>query len=390
MSKLDQVTGVLVRLVRDGGLAKGLRLPPMRTIAAENGVSVYVAKKAMDRLIAAGAFESRVGDGCYVANSSARAMSGLMVEVEERLALEQQRQVARRSPSPTPSVGVVVSGTRSSFTGAILGRIAAGLTGGSHRCVLALSGWSAQQEALHVQSFLADPGVRGIIVDPVSRRDPPFWLPDVRRTRTPAVVVGDSYYPAGTGLDVLRCDNRAGMRMAMEHVLSLGHRRVAYLEFAMVDAPASRLRYETYCACLREAGLEPLPTVALGHGPESGRRAALEPLLADDTSRPTALVSFDDRLALWAIRVLSEVGLRVPADISVCGYDDHESLDVMTPALTTVQYPCEAIGKLAAERVLGKIAGTIPIDDIQEIELEPHLMVRESCAALRRTERSNR
>ncbi|MBN1673148.1 MAG: substrate-binding domain-containing protein [Kiritimatiellae bacterium] len=389
MSKLDEVTGALVRRVRDGGLAKGARLPTMRTLAAENGVSVYVAKKAMDRLIEAGVVESRVGDGCYITDVSGGALQRLSREVDARLASEERRQLARRAPAPAPSVAVLISETRSSFTGAFLNGITSVLTRESYRCVLALSGWSAQREALHVQSFLADPGIRGIIVDAVNKREAPFWLPDVRRTRTPTVVIGDAYYPEGTCLDVIRNDSRAGMRMAMKHVLSLGHRRIAYLEFSMVDAAASQVRYETYCACLRERGLEPMPRVALSGGAESERMAVLEPLFSAARSRPSALVSFDDTLVLWAIHALAALGLRVPDDVSVCGYDDREMVDAMTPALTTVHYPREEIGKLAAERVLGKVAGTIPIDDVQEIEIEPRLVVRESCVALRHPDKSD-
>ena len=384
MSKIDQVAYALIRMVTDHKLARGTRLPPLRTIAAENGVSVFAAKKAMDRLIDEGLVESRVGDGCYVASTSERKLRTLARELDRRIALATRRRLARRSPAQDRFVGVLIGETSGSFYGGFLKGISAVLARESFRCDFSLNNWSMAMETAHVQSMLSSPGLRGLIVDPAGKRECPPYFEDLVRTQTPTVFIGDVRFPEADRVDVMRCDNRAGMALAMEHVLALGHRRVAYVEYALLSIWANTPRYETCRDALAAAGGEPPPRIGLSLTDEPHRIAQLKAAMAKPKTRPTALVCFNDILALWTIRALATLSLRVPDDVSVCGFDDREMVENMQPSLTTVHYPREDIGTRAAQRIVAKAAGTVAADETACIEVAPHLVVRESCAPPRK------
>ena len=91
------------------------------------------------------------------------------------------------------------------------------------------------------------------------------------------------------------------------------------------------------------------------------------------------MVCFNDRLALWAVQALRRLGKRIPEDVSVCGFDDREGMDLMNPPLTTVRWPREEAGEEAALVLTEKIAGRIALDDDRHLVLAPELIVRQSC-----------
>jgi len=125
----------------------------------------------------------------------------------------------------------------------------------------------------------------------------------------------------GVEIDCVVADNYGGSRAATEHLLQLGHRRIGCIVRASALSNASE-RIRGYQTAMRQAGLEANPDllVATGHGYEDGRKAMAQLLGAD--SRPTAVVAYADILAIGAIRAVRDVGLRVPEDVSVVGFDD--------------------------------------------------------------------
>jgi LacI family transcriptional regulator len=100
------------------------------------------------------------------------------------------------------------------------------------------------------------------------------------------------------------------------------------------------------------------------------------------TAKPfTALVAFNDISAIGAIRALQDANLRVPADVSVIGFDDIKAAGFTLPRLTTVHQPLEEFGRIAGEHLLGRIQGAI--ESRQEIAVQPKLIARESTGPAR-------
>ncbi len=189
----------------------------------------------------------------------------------------------------------------------------------------------------------------------------------------PTVMVATDADPAD-GFDVVAIDQEAGARLAVRHLLQLGHRGVAHLAGPAdwLDAVA---RLRGWRVELAEAGL-PVPTALVGDwSPESGYRAGQQ-LLADG-DLPTAVFAANDLMAIGLVRALVEAGVSVPGQVSVVGFDDIDATGFVLPPLTTVRQDLVTLGRLGVERLLARIKGAEPSDPVRQ---PPELVVRASTA----------
>jgi LacI family transcriptional regulator len=144
----------------------------------------------------------------------------------------------------------------------------------------------------------------------------------------------------------------------------------------------TEFRWEALMHIAREFGVQPTPerTVQLTSGgwtPQVGYEPTQT--LLDATRDFTALIAFNDTSAIGAIRVLHEAGMRVPADVSVIGFDDIASAQFHVPSLTTIRQPLKHMGKLAANILLDRIANpSAPYANT--VPVKPALIIRESTA----------
>ncbi len=179
----------------------------------------------------------------------------------------------------------------------------------------------------------------------------------LERRRLPLVFVDQAPRPGSTGVLV---DDRAGGRVAVEHLLALGHRDVAVLTMdpsrtepgwrtAPLDANPNHVARERTLGAVEALAAAGLPARVLevrdNFAPDAARGAEL--LLADPR-RPTAVVCFSDLLAATLVRAASAAGVRVPADLSVVGFDDSVLATSVEPQLTTVRQDFVTKGRLAA------------------------------------------
>ncbi|MDH2411724.1 LacI family DNA-binding transcriptional regulator [Streptomyces chitinivorans] len=152
-----------------------------------------------------------------------------------------------------------------------------------------------------------------------------------------------------------------GMRQAVGHLLELGHRRVAHIA-AAVDSWTFEVRAAALAGALDAAGCPPPPTWTAGLDVAAGTRAAVQALAA--VPRPTALVCDDDVLAAGACKAVRRLGLRVPQDVSVTGFDDLALARAVEPELTTVRLPAEEAGAAGMRALLavldGRTEGAVP------------------------------
>lgn len=172
--------------------------------------------------------------------------------------------------------------------------------------------------------------------------------------------------------------------LAMEHLTSLGHRKMAFIKGQAFSCDTA-IRWESVANAAKKLNV-PINERLVGElegessSPELGYQVT-KGLLA--TSEPfTALFAFNDISAIGAIRALREAGRRVPEDVSVVGFDDIQSAAFQNPGLTTVRQPLREMGLLAAETLLRRIAAPPNAPYPKEIVVEPELIIRGSSGPL--------
>jgi LacI family transcriptional regulator len=173
-------------------------------------------------------------------------------------------------------------------------------------------------------------------------------------------------------------DEAAGVRMALAELIGHGHRTIGYIGSAE-RIPAAPLRSRAYRSALRHAGLPVHDRwiAARRPDPQGGYEAALEILKGDD--RPTALFCFSDTMAAGAYRAALDLNLRIPADLSIVGYDNLELVaTTLFPRLTTISLPHHDMGAWAARQLMAQIAD--PSTTPSHIKMAGELYRRESVA----------
>ncbi len=223
--------------------------------------------------------------------------------------------------------------------------------------------WIAQQQASGVVGIvgltLSEPDG---LIEAATSADLPFVIVDPVDTRHPRMVsVGSS--------------NWAGARMAAEHLVGLGHRRIAWI--GGPDASdAARDRLYGYQAALDVAGVAVDPALIRSGQFAVAEGAAHARDLLTSPDRPTAIMAADDEIAVGVLAAAHELGIRVPEDLSVTGFDDTPQAAWTTPPLTTVHQHLEGMGGMAVQTILVMAEGRQPSS--RHVELATSLTVRAS------------
>ncbi|MBN9605350.1 MAG: LacI family DNA-binding transcriptional regulator [Actinomycetales bacterium] len=180
-------------------------------------------------------------------------------------------------------------------------------------------------------------------------------------------------------LPTVASDNDAGAMLATRHLIELGHRRIAFLA-GRGDLLSSQLRERGYRAALREAGIRYDPElVGIGdYSVESSRPTAHQLLSRPD--RPTALFAANDLSAIATLGAAAELGIEVPEELSVVGFDDIPEASRTTPPLTTVRQSMQLLGRTAAEMLLALMAGETL--ERHDLTLGTRMVIRGSTAHL--------
>ena len=189
------------------------------------------------------------------------------------------------------------------------------------------------------------------------------------------LVLMDRFLP---GHAFVASDHCGGATSAVEHLVALGHRQISCIAGPPSTAVASE-RYNGYCQAMKAASLScGTETTEFGaFDYDSGYRAALT--LLKKNPRPTAIFASSDQQAVGAMRAAGDLGLRVAQELSVVGFDDIPLGALLTPRLTTVRQPFDALSRLAVSQVLAASSGGL---DASERRLPTTLIDRESCASV--------
>ncbi|WP_369038314.1 LacI family DNA-binding transcriptional regulator [Stenotrophomonas maltophilia] len=217
----------------------------------------------------------------------------------------------------------------------------------------------------------------GLIV--LGHRLPPTARDIVQQRGAAAPVVNGCEFDPALGIPSVHIDNAAAARAVMDHLYALGHERIAVVG-GPTDNPLHQQRLEGVRAAGKARGrLRQLSVVPGDFSVESGHAAALA-LLAT-AAAPTAIFCFSDQMALGALAACRDLGIRVPEQVSIAGFDDLASSRYLTPPLTTIRQPMREIGERAVALLLAIID---QVDVPLQQTLDFSLMLRGSTAPPRR------
>jgi len=237
--------------------------------------------------------------------------------------------------------------------------------------ILDAGGDPERQRVLAAQ--LRDQQVDGLILSPVDPSDT-FWAELAKSVAL--VSIGDELAGAATAGEVL-FDNQSGVRCALEHLQALGHRRITVLR--PPGSPTSGRPAEVFVGAEADRlGLD-VSVLSAPYELEEATTVAREALSA--ARRPTAAFCFSDSIAYGVYAAARELGLAIPDEISLIGYDDHPISALLTPPLTSFNWNSERLVEAAVEMVLGAIDGR---RRRRRVVIEPVLCDRSSTARRRR------
>jgi LacI family transcriptional regulator len=333
----------LLQPVTLADIAREAGTSPSTASRALNG-SGYVSEAARDRLVAVA---NRLG---YVPNASARTLKQRTSRV----------------------IGVVVSDLDNQFYARLAAGIEQVLREANYQMMVLGDNSEAAEEVAGARTFMAM-RAPGVIMTPVGSE-----ATELLRSRGIAVVEVDRRL-ADVACDAVVIDNERGGREATMHLVGLGHRRIALLGVE-TDWTSDAGRLNGYRTALRTAGIEFDERLVVRiplHSPATEMQ--IEALL--DEGAPTAIFAANNTLAEQVWHVLRRRGLRIPADISLVGFDDVPWMGMVDPAITVVEQPTLELGRNAALLLLRRLNGPM-LEPVLEI-LQPRLVVRGSTGPAR-------
>lgn len=267
----------------------------------------------------------------------------------------------------TMSIGVVTQRISSPFYGEALSGVELALEAAGYVPLFVSGNWNEADERKAIETLLSR-RVDGVIVLAGRLNDEELGQ---LLEGLPTVVVGRQL--SGPRCFSFRFDNRNGARLATEHLLELGHRRIAMLVGDLVHEDAVERR-NGYLDALEAAGIAADPQLIVQSDyTEAGGLMAINHLLERETPF-TAIFSSNDQMAYGAVLGLSRRNLRVPDDVSVVGFDDLLMSRYYMPPLTSVRHSVYEIGAQAAAAMLALLRGDTPSVNLPD----PELVSRES------------
>ena len=275
--------------------------------------------------------------------------------------------------SRTHTVGMMIPNNSNPYFAEIIRGIEDTCFAAGFNVILCNSDDDPHKQAAYVR-VLSEKQVDGLIV--LSSGGDPELLDTLRGAPMPQVVVDREIDDLAA--DLVEVDHEGGARLAVAHLVSLGHARIACIAGPLALSPA-RQRVQGWRSALQAAGLAcDDALVADGGFTAAGGFAAMRALLV---YRPSAVFASNDLMAIGALCAAAEAGLRVPQDLSMIGFDDIALAAYSNPPLTTIAQPKHQTGELAAQLLMQRIAQ--PGRPLQREILRPSLVLRRSATGLK-------
>jgi LacI family transcriptional regulator len=318
--------------------------------------------------------------GSRVINGSRRVSPETRRRVEQsisELAYVPSRLARGLSRQRTGTVALIVPDVANPFFTLIVRGAEDVARRGDYRVILCDTRGDLELEREVIEEMIAH-RVEGLVVAPVSDRSRNH-LRRLSKFGLPFVLV-DRQVP-GVDCDVVLGDSTGGARQLVEHLISLGHRRIGFV-VESDDVSTARDRRAGYVAALEAAGIPYDPDLVVrttvdpaGGLDGMGRLLHLE-------QRPTAVFTVNNLVALGAIEAVRAAGLEVPDDVALVCFDDIEYASRLYPFLTVMAQPAETLGTLATQLLLERVEARAP-ERGRIVVLPAEFIVRRSCGAVR-------
>lgn len=291
------------------------------------------------------------------------ATRGLIREVAAELGYRPNIHASRLARNTTGSIGVVFSDLHNALYAEMLDGLAAALPDRADQLLLASAFNDLDRERAAVEVFLSY-RVEGLAL--LGSQLPATEIQKLAG-ETPTVVAGRRV----DGVDWVSVDDAAGAALATEHLIALGHRRIAHIDGG--EAAGSALRREQFLTTMREHRLTRQAVVMTGDYTERGGRTAAHELLTSPRP-PTAIFAANDSSALGVLSAARSLGLAIPAAVSVMGFDNTAIAEAEFVGLSTVDYRRYEMGEQTLALLKDHIAETGRPS--REITLAPRVIAR--------------
>lgn len=276
----------------------------------------------------------------------------------------------------TSIVGVVVPDISHSYFADVTHGIEEVMQRAGYNLLLCLSHMDPDRERSEIE-MLVGSRVEGLVVASDQPERSPELFQELEESTIPFVLI-DRFFP-GFDFPAVLVDDVAVGRLATEHLLELGHRRVACIQGP--DISAASLRYQGYVEALRARGIAVRRRwVDSGRFDIASGQEAMRRLLAA-TPRPSAVFAANDPMAIGAVYAAREAGLDVPGDVSIVGAGNIEGAYHPNPFLTTMDWPREELGRVAADFLIARTLNPAPSTGRALQVFPPRLLRRLSTAA---------
>ncbi|MDP9898328.1 LacI family DNA-binding transcriptional regulator [Variovorax ginsengisoli] len=262
--------------------------------------------------------------------------------------------VARSLKSNTTrTLGMLIPNSSNPYFAEIVHAVEARCFAAGYTLILCNTDDAPARQSVYLK-VLAERRIDGLIV--VSTGDDDALVAQLHGLQMPAVLLDREI--DDPGCDLVETAHKDGALLAMQHLLALGHRRIACIG-GPAHVIAGELRVQGWRQALANAGVLPEGDALLWRGgfTSQGGHEAMRAILSSPGARPSAVFACNDLMAMGALRAAHEVGLRVPDDLSVVGFDDIELCAYTSPPLTTVAQPKARIGALAVDMLLERVSG---------------------------------
>lgn len=353
-----QVEEYLLARISSDQYKPGDVIPPERELCKELDVSRFTVRKAIQELVYKGYLYRVQGNGTFVYSKT----------------------VADKQPRQSGGIGVILDYCDKELESKMLNGIEEALQQENYSMIYMSSGNDYQREARNIWQ-MKDEGVDGLIILPAEDQKDSTTIFDLKSEGFPFVLVDRRLQDCET--DCVMSDNIDGGYRATEHLIKLGHERIAFVKNQFTQTSSIEDRIVGYRSALREYSLDFDQHLVFSIDPRMSRTESCEAFHTFYREfAPTAVVAVNDYVALDIVQICREKGIAIPDDLSIIGFDNLDVVRHLPVPLTTVaQFPKE-IGLCAARLLIDKIKaapGSRERSVIRQVVYPVELVARDSC-----------
>ncbi|MXO78971.1 GntR family transcriptional regulator [Paenibacillus sp. OT2-17] len=354
--KYIQVKQEILSWIHSSKLEPQSQLPSEHEMSEQFAVSRQTVRQALGELVQEGWLFRMQGKGTFVATRDSK------------------------QPEDPKTIGVITTYISDYIFPSIVQGIESKLSRQGYKMLLSSTGNDPEQESQCLEMLLSQP-LSGIIIEPTKsgERNPNLnYYLTVENRQIPYLMINARYEEMDA--PCLRVDDEKGGFLAAEHLIKLGHRRLA--GFFKTDDMQGILRMKGFVAAHRKYGVTLHPNAVTTYRTEEKNEIPLQRasrlLTMEAGERPTGWVTYNDELAVRLLDIVRSVGLNIPNDLSLVGFDDSFLATATEIKLTTIRHPKEELGLRAADTMLSMIEEKGYHEEDRQLILPPELIVRES------------